>query len=207
MTHDSFLNKSGSFFNSYYNNAKVNSILVMSCEGVILDVNQAFTNNFGYSNEDVRGHNFSLLFTEDDRLNELPELELKNVAATGQANDENYVIDKQGLSIWSLGESILVSDSEGSDYIVKDIINLQAKRNVEFFLTETEELLEKIFESSKEIPMIVLDGGMKILKVNRPFLNLFDIAEQPPEGGRVAELPNAFLAKCRHKERDQCNDR
>lgn len=164
----------------------------MNSEGVILDVNQAFTTNYGYGNKDIRGQNFSILFTEDDRLNMVPQIELKNVAATGQANDENYVIEKQGLTIWSLGESLLVSDAEGISYIVKDIINLQAKRHIEFFLTETEELLEKIFESSREIPMIVLDGGMKILKANGPFLTLFSIAEQPAIGSRLVDLSNLF---------------
>jgi len=184
--------KTDTFFNAYYNNAKTNSILIMNCEGVILDVNHAFTNNYGYNNEDVRGQNFSILFNANDRQNKLPELELLTVAAKGQANDENYVINKQGQPVLSLGESILVSDSEGVYFIVKDIVNLQAKRHIDFFLTETEELLERIYESSKDMPMIILDGSLKVLKANKPFLDLFEIAEEPIKGSRLANLSHSF---------------
>ena len=164
----------------------------MDCEGIILDVNRAFTDNFSYSNEDIRGRNFSILFNEKDRQDKLPELELRTVNAKGQANDENYVINKEGNSVWALGESLLVSDADGEKYIVKDIVNLQAKRQIEFFLTETEELLERIFQLSKDIPMIILDGSMKIMKVNNPFLQLFEITEEPPAGTRLSNLPHTF---------------
>ena len=181
-----------SFFKPYFNNAKINCILIMNCDGVVLDINQAFTENFGYSNEDITGKNFSILFSEKDRQNKLPELELQTVAAKGQANDENYVMAKNGNAVWALGESLLVSGPEGENYVVKDVINLQAKRQIEFFLTETEELLDRIFESSKEIPMTILDGGMKIIRANKPFLDLFEIAEEPLEGSRLANLPHPF---------------
>lgn len=184
--------KTAPFFNSYYNNARLNSILIMNCDGVVLDVNGAFTNNFGYSNEDIRGQNFSILFNESDREKNMPQLELQTVAAHGQALDENYVIDKKGFEVWALGESLLVYDEEGKKYIVKDIINLQAKKQLQLFLTETEELLERIFESTKDFPMLILDGSMKIIKANTAFLDLFEISEAPLSGSRLADLHHPF---------------
>ncbi|HLL45035.1 MAG TPA: PAS domain-containing protein [Segetibacter sp.] len=180
------------FFNPYYNNAKLNSILIMDCTGVIFDVNQAFTTNFGYSKNDLKGQNFNILFNEFDRKKKLPELELETVTASGQAQDENYVVDKEGLEVWALGESLLVSNEEGENYIVKDIINLQAKKQLQLFLNETEELLERIFESTKDLSIMILDSRMKIIKANRAFLHLFEISDAPLEGSRLSDLNHPF---------------
>ena len=164
----------------------------MDCKGVIFDVNQAFTTNFGYSKNDLKGQNFNILFNEFDRGKNLPELELETVTASGQAQDENYVVDKEGLEVWALGESLLVSNEEGEKYIVKDIINLQAKKQLQLFLNETEELLERIFESTKDLSIMILDSRMKIIKANRAFLHLFEIQDAPFEGSRLSDLNHPF---------------
>lgn len=180
------------FFNPYYNNAKLNSILIMDCKGVIFDVTQALTTNFGYSKNDLKGQNFNILFNEFDREKKLPELELETVTASGQAQDENYIVDKEGLEVWALGESLLVSNEEGENYIVKDIINLQAKKQLQLFLNETEELLERIFESTKDLSIMILDSRMKIIKANRAFLHLFEISDAPLAGSRLSDLDHPF---------------
>lgn len=180
------------FFDFYYKNAKVNSILIMDSNGIILNVNQAFTNNFGYSNEEIKGSGFNILFTKNDNTKNKPQLELETVLSTGQAHDENYVMDKEGFPIWCTGESLLVLGQQGEKYIVKDIVNLQAKKQLQLFLTETEEVLEKIFESSKDLSMMILDGSMKIVMVNRTFLNLFEIAEAPLTGSRLVDINHPF---------------
>jgi PAS domain S-box-containing protein len=164
----------------------------MDCKGVIFDVNQAFTTNFGYSKNDLKGQNFNILFNEFDRKKKLPELELETVTASGQAQDENYVVDKEGLEVWALGESLLVSNEEGEKYIVKDIINLQAKKQLQLFLNETEELLERIFESTKDLSIMIVDSRMKIIKANRAFLHLFEIQDAPLAGSRLSDLNHPF---------------
>jgi PAS domain S-box-containing protein len=179
-------------FEKYYHNAEVNSILIMEMDGTVLDVNRAFTKNFGYTNEAIQGQNFQILFTEEDKKNRKPQLELDTVTTTGQATDENYVINSKGLPIWSIGESMLVADIEGKHYIVKDVVNLQAKKQLQLFLMQTEELLERIFETSTEVPMMVLDGSMKVVKANPAFLSLFELPEALPSGSRLSDIPHPF---------------
>jgi PAS domain S-box-containing protein len=154
-------------------------------------VNKAFTNNFGYNNEDIRGKNFSILFTDSDKQNNKPEHEIETVLLNGQSSDENYIINKDGHAIWCTGESLLVVSEDRENYIVKDIINLQAKKQLPLFLRGTEELLERIFETSKDIPMMVLNGVMKVQRVNTAFLNLFEIEKHPALGSRLSDL-NTF---------------
>jgi PAS domain S-box-containing protein len=164
----------------------------MELDGTVLDVNRAFTKNFGYTNEAIQGQNFHILFTEQDKEKQMPQQELQQVIATGQSTEENYVIDDNGLAIWSLGESMLVADIDGKDYIVKDVVNLQAKKQLQLFLMQTEELLERIFESSKDVVIMVLDGSMKIVKMNNAFLNLFGLQEALPSGSRLSDIPHPF---------------
>jgi PAS domain S-box-containing protein len=180
------------FFEFYYSTAEVNSMLIMDCEGTVLDVNKAFTNNFGYSNTEIKGRNFKILFTNKDIEENKPQLELETVATKGQSHDENYVVDNKGHSIWCTGESLLVKDREGENYIVKDIINLQAKKQLQLFLIETDELLERIFESSRYTPIIILDGSLKIQKVNAAFLELFELEEPPKSGSRLSDIDHPF---------------
>ena len=180
------------FFDYYYNNAEVNSIMVLDTDGIVLDVNNSFTNNFGYKNDDIKGRNFNILFNEPDQQQNKPVIELETVMTKGQAHDENYVVDKKGHEIWCTGESLLVYGEEGKKYIVKDIVNLQAKKQLQLFLTVTEELLERIFESSTDIPMLILDGTMKVQKANAAFLDLFEITRNPVAGSRLSEFDHPF---------------
>jgi PAS domain S-box-containing protein len=180
------------FFDLYYKNAEINSIVIMNSAGTILDVNQAFTNNFGYYPEELKGKNFSVLFNEEDNAKGKPQLELQTVLSKGQAHDENYILNKEGHQIWCTGEALLVVNEQGEKYIVKDIINLQAKRQLHLFLTETEELLERIFESTNDIPMLILDGSLKIQRVNNAFLQLFEIKAMPVPGSRLSDLDHPF---------------
>jgi PAS domain S-box-containing protein len=180
------------FFEYYYNNAEVNSILILDDEGTILDVNRAFTQNFGYDKEEIAGKNFTMLFIQKDKEDHKPEMELERVLSKGHSHDENYVVEKNGHVIWCTGESILAIDNKGEKYIIKDIINLQAKKQLQLFLKDTDELLERIFESSKDIPMLIVDGSMKIQKVNPAFLHLFEIDEAPSGGARLSDLNHPF---------------
>jgi len=180
------------FFESYFNHAEINSMLIMQCDGTILKVNHAFTKNYGYANEDIEGKNFEMLFIEKDKEEGKPELELKTTIKFKQSHDENNIVNKYGNPVWSTGETVLVSGEEGKQYMLKDIINLQSKRQLQLFLNQTEELLERVFESSKEIPMMILDGSMKVIKINEAFAKLFHLKSMPSAGSRLADIDNAF---------------
>lgn len=175
----------------YYNNAEVNSIVVRECDGSIRNVNKAFTTNFGYQNEDITGRHFKMLFTLLDRQTNRPQLELDTILSKGQSY-ENFIVDKKGQAIWCTGESILVTGEEGKNYIVKDIVNLQTKGPVQLFLSDTEELLERIFATSKNLPMLILDGSLKIQRVNAAFLRLFELPAPPAIGSRLSDLEHSF---------------
>ena len=180
------------FFDDYFNNAAVNAILVMDPYGIVLDANQSFIKNFGYEKDEIKGKHFKILFNHLDQTLRKPEKEVETVLSTGQANDENYIVHKNGHEIWCTGETILVKAADGQSYLVKDIINLQAKKQLQLFLSATEELLQRIFDSSGEIPMMILDGSMKVQKVNQAFVDLFEIGGMPDAGSRLSDINHTF---------------
>jgi PAS domain S-box-containing protein len=180
------------FFDSYFNTARITALVVLDTNGKVMMVNQSFSNQFGYTQEDVEGKYFDFLFTEEDKLKKKPESELHKVNHTGQSTDENFVVAKSGHRIWCTGESILTTTSEGQGFIIKEIINLQEKRQMQLLLTETEELLEHISDSSTDLPMMILDGSLKIQKVNRAFMDFFEVHHVPPPGSRLSDLDHPF---------------
>ncbi len=166
--------------------------MIMDDEGNVLDVNKAFTNNFGYNKEDIIGKNFSIFFTASDKEKNKPRVEVETVVSKGQAADDNYVIDKNGHAIICTGETILAYGNDGEKYLVKDIVNLQSKKQIQLFLTGTDELLERIFESTKDMAMMILNGSMKVQKVNSAFLHLFELEKTPEGDSRLSDLDHPF---------------
>ncbi|MFN2440484.1 MAG: PAS domain S-box protein, partial [Chitinophagaceae bacterium] len=56
----------------------------------LLDVSPSFTDNFGYDNKEIKGQNFSILFTEKDKQINKPRLELKMLQQRGRQEMKLY---------------------------------------------------------------------------------------------------------------------
>jgi PAS domain S-box-containing protein len=121
----------------------------MNTEGDILKVNKAFSEEFGYSNKEIEGKNFSILFTEEDLKKGKPEAELKKVKSKGVATDDNYMVNKDETMTWVSGESIFVDKHDSENYIIKVFQNIHAQKQLEHFLIESSEFFENIIESIK----------------------------------------------------------
>lgn len=178
------------FFEFLFVNASHNSIIVMDVEGKILRVNKAFTNAFGYTN--IEGENFSLLFTPEDRKLSKPAKELEKAKTKGSANDDNYLVTKEGQLVWVSGESVFVRTSREENYIVKVIQDIHAQKQLERFLIESNEFLESIFDSIKDRALLILDNMMRILKVNAAFIEMFELNGPVKEEGRLTDVDHAF---------------
>jgi len=180
------------FFDSFFDNAKENSVIIMNTDGLILKVNSAFTIAFGYHINDVAKKNFSLLFTEEDKKAGKPVVELQKVKSDGFASDDNYLVHKDGTPIWTSGESVFIDTSKKENYIVKVVQNIHAQKQLEGFLTESNEFIETIFESIRDAALVVLDSLMRIVKVNSAFIKMFEIETSLKEGSRLIDLDHPF---------------
>lgn len=63
--HPSF--KSFNLFEALFRDTKQNTVLLMDAEGIIKEINTAFTKCFGYADNDIIGKHLRILFTEEDQ--------------------------------------------------------------------------------------------------------------------------------------------
>lgn len=180
------------FFETFFHNARYNGIIIMKTQGEIININEAFHIRFGYLPEDLSGKNFSVLFTEADKITNKPERELQNVINDGSASDENYLMRKDGNKVWVTGESVLIENAEDEKYIVKVVHNIHAQKQLERFLLESHLFIDSVFDSITESALLMLDGRLRIIKVNSAFLKMFDLKQPPEEGSRLTDLDNVF---------------
>ncbi len=143
MSHNTFQDKeikkidTSSFFEELMENSQAAGLIVIDVNGIILDSNISIQKVLGYSREDLTGIYYDLLFVPEDRLRNLPEIELKTVKQKGSYIDDNYLLHKKGAYIWVHGESIYTQDKEGNIFIIKVIFDINDKKLLEEQLTHS----------------------------------------------------------------------
>ena len=178
------------FYDSVFWNSKQNAMIVMDAEGYIIQSNKAFQDLFGYNEKDVFGKHTRMLFTQEDQNLKKPEMEIATVKEHGSAEDNNYVVHKDGSLIWVTGESILI-ESDKKVYISKIIHNIHTQKVMERFLVETNEFVESILKTIKDA-LVVVDSDIRIIKGNKAFYEVFEIPEETIEGILLYDLNYAF---------------
>jgi PAS domain S-box-containing protein len=179
------------FFDGIFNNARLNAIIIMNEDGIIDQVNTAFTIAYGYTTEDLKSKHFRLLFPEKDQLTHRPEMELAQTHREGSSGDENYLIHKDGTPIWVTGESILLKTDDAT-CVVKIIHNIHAQKQLERYLLSTSELLDSLFMSVQQSGLLILDATLKVMKMNEQFRKMFHITAPITEGAKLQEINHPF---------------
>lgn len=150
MSHNTFQDKeikkidTSTFFEELMENSQAAGLIVMDVNGIILDSNISIQKVLGYAKEDLTGNYYDLLFVPEDRLRNLPEVELKTVKQKGSFIDDNYLLHKKGAYIWVHGESIYSQDNEGNIFIIKVIFDINDKKLLEEQLTHSNQKLVNI---------------------------------------------------------------
>jgi PAS domain S-box-containing protein len=159
------------YFESLFKNGKQNAIVIFNTQGIVLAINPAFTECFGYEEIDIIGKSGNILFTIEDLEKGVPEHEIKKVLTTGQSNDNNYLVNANGEVTWVSGESVLVKNDQGDEVILKVIHNIHKIKTSEASIRALNNFNENILATISD-SVIVLDENMNILKANDAFLKL-----------------------------------
>ena len=189
--HQSF--KSFNYFEALFSETEQNTVLLLDEEGIIVQINTAFTKGFGYTDDEIIGKHFRILFTEEDQKKGMPENELSNVLQKGQCTDNNYLVNKNNTITWVSGESILVKNNKGEISILKLIQDIHSQKEYELSLRSSNEFNESILSSIEDI-VVVLSNEMKIIKANRAFSKLF-IQEPNMEALNFSDLIKPYDSK------------
>lgn len=160
------------FFTYLFNHTTQNNILVLDINGVILAINPAFSDCFGYQPENIIGKNVSILFTPEDLEKGLPEKELHEVLTTGQGSDNNYLVSADNTKTWVSGESVLVKTEAGESIIIKIIQNIHIQKESQLELKRINLFNEDILNSISNV-VFVLNEKMELVKTNPAFTAVF----------------------------------
>ncbi len=117
------------------------AIIVQDQSGVITSWNKGAEMIFGYTKQEVEGRYFDFLFSAEDRAAGIPEWELKEAQRTGSADDERWMVRKDGEHFFCSGKvSVLKGQNiEGFVKLARDLTGQKKQQELQLKrLNETE---------------------------------------------------------------------
>jgi two-component system CheB/CheR fusion protein len=76
------------------------AIIFKNTEGIIQEWNVGAERLFGYTAEEAIGQSIQIIYTPEDRANQILSFEMKTAAETGVAEDERWHLRKGRLGIF-----------------------------------------------------------------------------------------------------------
>jgi PAS domain S-box-containing protein len=95
-------------------NIRDHSIFTLDARGRITSWNREAERNLGYSEDEVLGQHFSIIFSDEDQRNKIPDHELRTALSDGRAEDERWHVRKDGERFWALGIVTPTHDAAGT---------------------------------------------------------------------------------------------
>lgn len=156
-------------YTSLVQNIKDHSIFMMDLDGNITTWNAEAERIIGYTESEILGRNFSVIFTPEDLQAGLSEQELRLAREDGRAEDERWHVRKDGSRFWALGIVTPMHDAGGNltgfSKILRDMTDRkraeealqEADRHKDVFLATLAHELRN--------PMVPLRNGLQLLRL------------------------------------------
>ncbi|WP_167094395.1 PAS domain-containing hybrid sensor histidine kinase/response regulator [Massilia frigida] len=90
------------------------AIFLLDCDGTIQTWNPAAQAMKGYRTDEAVGRNFSMLYTDQERIDGRPEHNLREAAKHGTYQEEDWRQRKDCSRFWALIEIIAIKDASGN---------------------------------------------------------------------------------------------
>ncbi|WP_051312777.1 sensor histidine kinase [Sporocytophaga myxococcoides] len=162
---------------SILENSLNSAIFILDENGYILEINRGVSKIFGYSIDDLKGKYFSILFTPNDKSDNLPEKELSNVLEAGASTDRNFIVHRSGKHIWAQGESVLLH-KDGIKFIIKVINDLSREYELEQYKNKSiKDLKIFVYTASHDLKAPILNIEGLIDSLESALINNEDYSE------------------------------
>ena len=142
-------------FTSLVKNIKDHAIFTMDPDGRITSWNVEAERILGYSEAEILGEPFSLIFTPEDQQIGLPDQEFRLAREAGRAVDERWHVRKDGVRFWALGIVTPAQDASGKlTGFSKILRDMTEQKRLENELEQTHEKTETtVWERTAELRM------------------------------------------------------
>ncbi len=156
-------------------------IFMLDCEGTVKSWNRGAQRIFGYTEQEIVGHSFSMFFDESDRRAGIPQRELAHADLFGSADEQGWRVRKNGTKFWANGCVTALYDSDdklrGYAKILRDLT--ERKR--------AESLLQSIVDTASE-GIITLNSVGNIQSFNKASEKIFGYEASEVLGHRILDL-------------------
>ncbi len=160
------------------------AIFLLDPEGRVATWNAGAERLFGYPDEEALGMPLGRLFTPEDVERGAPEQELQTAAAVGRADDDRWLVRKDGARFWANGVCTALRDGRGLRGFAKVCRDLTEQRRAEEALRESEARFRRLAESGV-IGVIQRDPGGLITEANDAFLRMVGYAREELRAGKL----------------------
>lgn len=156
-------------------------VLVLDCDGIVTSWNKGAELMKGYKAEEVIGKSFSMFFSDEDQVAEVPKHLMLKALLEGKARAEGWRYKKNGRRFWANTSITPIYQSSALKGFLKITSDLGD-------LKETRQKFEKIFESDLlAIGISDMQTG-QLIDVNKGFENLFGFEKKNAIGLTGIEL-------------------
>ncbi|WP_197286214.1 PAS domain S-box protein [Pedobacter sp. PACM 27299] len=174
--------------------------------GIVTSWNKGAENVLGYVEQEICGQSARIIFTDEDRKNEIPEHEFTEAMEKGRGQDERYHQRKDGSLFWASGLVFPLYDNDQNHIgFTKILRNLSNRKQAEEEVLEARKYAQSIVETSKE-PILILNADLSINSASKSFFNLFNLDKQEVENLNLFEVLSRSLDPQALKEQMQSYD-
>ncbi|HEX3870153.1 MAG TPA: PAS domain S-box protein, partial [Pirellulales bacterium] len=157
---------------------KDHAIVLLDPTGIVVDWNVGAEEIFGWRDVEIVGQHFSKFFTPEEIDAGKPEYELKEVAAIGVGEDDNWLMRKDGSRFFASGVTTALRDDELRGY-VKIVRDLTERKELE---NEAKRRADQLVEADRRKDEFLAMLSHELRNPLAPIMNALQIMQQDQTG-------------------------
>lgn len=161
------------FYRLLVENLEDYAVFTTDRDGVINSWNSGAEKLFGYSPEEALGRDAAILFTEEDRAEGVPRIEIRKALERGRAADERWHVRKDGLRFWASGLVFPLRDeARGFVGFIKIARDMTARR---LAFQQFQQAQERLNIVANAVPSLLsyVDRDQRYVFCNRAYRDWF----------------------------------
>ena len=150
------------------------AIFTLTLDGRFATWNSGAMQTFYFTEREVLGKHYSLIFTTEDIAKGRPQNELQSAIEQGRESVEGWHVRKDGTRFWCTDTVQTIRDARGTVTGFSKIVRDSTERHeAAENLRRSEELLRLMIEGVTDYAIYCIDPGGKIIQWNRGAENVF----------------------------------